>query len=178
MPSAGSALAPVANLRRRMSIRATGVRPRRSTSSVAASGGAGGVLGPPSVSAGGAAHIQLLSIPQLDAIQRTLRILDVRLQHVQSNGPARSQPAGKQLHGTVEVSRPSVHTHTHTHTQREREREQNVGFCPSLGLDGLVSVAVSLSRPHVWATSPSQTSGHTTVLGPKLCSRIRRFRSI
>ena len=34
---------------------------------------------------GGAAHIQLLSIPQLDAIQRTLRILDVRLQHVQSN---------------------------------------------------------------------------------------------
>ena len=120
VPSAGSALAPVANLRRRMSIRATGVRPRRSTSSVAASGGAGGVLGPPSVSAGGAAHIQLLSIPQLDAIQRTLRILDVRLQHVQSNGPARSQPAGKQLHGTVEVSRPSVHTHT----ERERERAE------------------------------------------------------
>jgi len=31
------------------------------------------------------ANIQLLSIPQLDVIQRTLKILDVRLQHVQSN---------------------------------------------------------------------------------------------
>lgn len=29
--------------------------------------------------------IQLLSIPQMDAIQRTLRIMDVRLQHVQNN---------------------------------------------------------------------------------------------
>ena len=83
--SAGSALAPASNLRRRMSIRATGIRPRRSTSSVAQSGGPGGVLSPPSMSGGGASHIQLLSIPQLDAIQRTLRILDVRLQHVQSN---------------------------------------------------------------------------------------------
>jgi len=82
--SSGSAVAPASNLRRRMSIRTTGVRPRRSTSSVAQSGGPGGVLGPPSVSGGGA-QIQLLSIPQLDAIQRTLRILDVRLQHVQSN---------------------------------------------------------------------------------------------
>jgi len=33
----------------------------------------------------GTAHVQLLSVPQLDSIQRTLRILDVRLQHVQSN---------------------------------------------------------------------------------------------
>ena len=82
--STGSALAPASNLRRRMSIRTTGVRPRRSTSSVAQSGLPGGGLGSPSV-AGGASHIQLLSIPQLDAIQRTLRILDVRLQHVQSN---------------------------------------------------------------------------------------------
>jgi len=81
----GSAVAAASNLRRRMSIRATtGVRPRRSTSSVAQSGGPGGGFHPPSVS-GGAAQIQLLSIPQLDAIQRTLRILDVRLQHVQSN---------------------------------------------------------------------------------------------
>ena len=63
-----------------MSIRATGVRPRRSTSSVAPSGGPSTPL-----AAGGASQIQLLSIPQLDAIQRTLRILDVRLQHVQSN---------------------------------------------------------------------------------------------
>ena len=30
-------------------------------------------------------QIQLLSIPQIDAIQRTLRIMDVRLQHVQNN---------------------------------------------------------------------------------------------
>ena len=30
-------------------------------------------------------QIQLLSLPQLDQIQRTLKILDVRLQHVQSN---------------------------------------------------------------------------------------------
>jgi len=34
---------------------------------------------------GGQPAVQLLSIPQLDAIQRILRILDVRLQHVQSN---------------------------------------------------------------------------------------------
>lgn len=33
----------------------------------------------------GTPHVQLLSVPQLDSIQRTLRILDVRLQHVQSN---------------------------------------------------------------------------------------------
>jgi hypothetical protein len=31
------------------------------------------------------AVVQLVSLPQLDSIQRTLRILDVRLQHVQSN---------------------------------------------------------------------------------------------
>ena len=29
--------------------------------------------------------VQLLSIPQLDAIQRSLKLLDVRLQHVQNN---------------------------------------------------------------------------------------------
>lgn len=34
---------------------------------------------------GGQPQVQLLSIPQLDAIQRTLRILDVRLQHIQNN---------------------------------------------------------------------------------------------
>jgi hypothetical protein len=33
----------------------------------------------------GQPQIQLLSIPQLDAIQRSLKLLDVRLQHVQSN---------------------------------------------------------------------------------------------
>jgi DNA-binding FrmR family transcriptional regulator len=33
----------------------------------------------------GNALVQLVSLPQLDSIQRTLRILDVRLQHVQSN---------------------------------------------------------------------------------------------
>ena len=33
----------------------------------------------------GVSAVQLLSLPQLDAIQRSLRILDVRLQHVQSN---------------------------------------------------------------------------------------------
>ena len=34
---------------------------------------------------GGAPPVQLLSIPQLDAIQRSLKLLDVRLQHIQSN---------------------------------------------------------------------------------------------
>ena len=45
----------------------------------------GGVGGGGSSAGSGPSQIQLLSIPQLDAIQRTLRILDVRLQHVQSN---------------------------------------------------------------------------------------------
>ena len=59
-------------LRRRMSMRG-GSRPNRSRR--------------PSVSphqqpAG--TQVQLLSIPQLDAIARTLRLLDVRLQHIQS----------------------------------------------------------------------------------------------
>ena len=31
------------------------------------------------------AQVQLISIPQLDAIQRCLKLLDVRLQHVQSS---------------------------------------------------------------------------------------------
>ena len=34
---------------------------------------------------GGNAQVQLLSIPQLDAIQRSLKLLDVRLQHIQTN---------------------------------------------------------------------------------------------
>jgi len=33
----------------------------------------------------GPPQIQLLALPQLDSIQRTLKILDVRLQHVQNN---------------------------------------------------------------------------------------------
>ncbi len=33
---------------------------------------------------GGPPQVQLLSIPQLDAIQRSLKLLDVRLQHIQS----------------------------------------------------------------------------------------------
>ena len=58
------------NLRRRMSIRpGGGLRPARARR--------------PSVGTG-AAQVQLLSIPQLDAIQRSLKLLDVRLQHVQS----------------------------------------------------------------------------------------------
>ena len=32
-----------------------------------------------------AAAVQLLSLPQLDAMQRTLKLLDVRMQHVQAN---------------------------------------------------------------------------------------------
>lgn len=71
-------------LRRRMSVRTAAARQRRSTSSTSP---AIGPLAPqpPSCSSGAATQIQLLSIPQLDSIQRTLRILDVRLQHVQSN---------------------------------------------------------------------------------------------
>ena len=38
----------------------------------------------PSMQSGGP-PVQLLSIPQLDAIQRSLKLLDVRLQHIQSN---------------------------------------------------------------------------------------------
>ena len=57
----------------------------------------GGVISPanrqirpmPSIcsnSASAGSHpVQLLSMPQLDVIQRTLKILDVRLQHVQTN---------------------------------------------------------------------------------------------
>ena len=43
----------------------------------APAGGPGQAAGPP--------QIQLLALPQLDSIQRTLKILDVRLQHVQNN---------------------------------------------------------------------------------------------
>lgn len=58
-------------LRRRMSLR-PGANPRPSR--------------PRRPSVGqGQPQIQLLSIPQLDAIQRSLKLLDVRLQHVQSN---------------------------------------------------------------------------------------------
>ena len=39
---------------------------------------------PPSVGGEGGTQIQLLQIPQLDAISRTLRLVDVRLQHIQA----------------------------------------------------------------------------------------------
>ena len=59
------------NMRRRMSLRpGSGLRPARNRR--------------PSVGQN-QPQVQLLSIPQLDAIQRSLKLLDVRLQHVQSN---------------------------------------------------------------------------------------------
>ena len=39
----------------------------------------------PAPGQGGPPQIQLLALPQLDSIQRTLKILDVRLQYVQNN---------------------------------------------------------------------------------------------
>ena len=57
---------------RRQSLRPAGRTQLRSSSSSSTSAAAG-------------AHIQLLSIPQLDVIQRSLKILDVKLQHVQTN---------------------------------------------------------------------------------------------
>ena len=73
-PSGGAPLPS----KRRLSLRSSALAARsgRSRPSPSVSGSAGG---------GGGGQIQLLSIPQLDAIQRTLRILDVRLQHVQNN---------------------------------------------------------------------------------------------
>ena len=85
------------NWRRRLSI-----RPGSAGGGAGGAGGGGGASGVgvgmglgaggggvarrrrPSVSPG-QAQVQLISIPQLDAIQRTLKLLDVRLQHVQSN---------------------------------------------------------------------------------------------
>ena len=67
------------SLRRRMSIR---------PGSSGGLGGGGGVRpmrGRRPSFTGGAPQVQLLSIPQLDAIQRSLKLLDVRLQHIQSN---------------------------------------------------------------------------------------------
>ena len=52
-----------------------GNRPMRSRRPSFQGGGPGG---------GGPPQVQLLSIPQLDAIQRSLKLLDVRLQHIQS----------------------------------------------------------------------------------------------
>lgn len=70
-------------LRRRPSLRPSGGGPKPVTRSrrpsITATGSAVGGAG------GGAAHVQLLSMPQLDAMQRTLRLLDVRMQHVQSS---------------------------------------------------------------------------------------------
>ena len=71
---------PTANLRRRPSMKPSSaskppVRSRRP--SITATGS--------TVTPGGAAQVQLLSMPQLDAMQRTLRLLDVRMQHVQSS---------------------------------------------------------------------------------------------
>jgi hypothetical protein len=56
----------------------------RCTSSVSG-GGAGGATSAAANASTPNAVVQLVSLPQLDSIQRTLRILDVRLQHVQSN---------------------------------------------------------------------------------------------
>jgi len=39
---------------------------------------------PPTLSASSTSAIHLMSIPQIDAIQRTLRLMDVRLQHIQT----------------------------------------------------------------------------------------------
>lgn len=47
--------------------------------------GGGIVSSAASTAASTNAIVQLMSLPQLDSIQRTIRILDVRLQHVQSN---------------------------------------------------------------------------------------------
>ena len=73
--STGSSLVPPpppgSALRRRQSFRGgNAVRPHKARR--------------PSVGQG-QPQVQLLSIPQLDAIQRSLKLLDVRLQHVQSN---------------------------------------------------------------------------------------------
>lgn len=70
-------------MKRRPSLRPSGGgvvksanRSRRPSAS-ALSGVPGGISSP--------AHVQLLSLPQLDAVQRTLRLLDVRMQHVQTS---------------------------------------------------------------------------------------------
>ena len=64
---------------RRMSI-----RPGSNSSNVASNSRSGHRGRRPSVGQGNA-QVQLLSIPQLDAIQRSLKLLDVRLQHIQTN---------------------------------------------------------------------------------------------
>ena len=64
---------PGSNRQRRMSIRPGAGNPARP-----------GRGRRPSVGQGNA-QVQLLSIPQLDAIQRSLKLLDVRLQHIQTN---------------------------------------------------------------------------------------------
>lgn len=56
-------------------------RNRRSFSSASGGGGHQGASG----GGGPQGNVQLISLPQIDAIQRSLKLLDVRLQHVQSN---------------------------------------------------------------------------------------------
>ena len=93
----GSSSVTTTRLRRRMSMRPGSVfgagggvggggggtvgnmRPSRSRRPSFQGGGGGGGPG-----GGGPPQVQLLSIPQLDAIQRSLKLLDVRLQHIQS----------------------------------------------------------------------------------------------
>jgi hypothetical protein len=70
------------NARRRMSLRPgsstgrSGRNPRKQL---------GGPMGGPGGCGPVAAAVQLLSLPQLDGMQRTLKLLDVRMQHVQAN---------------------------------------------------------------------------------------------
>lgn len=69
------------NVRRRMSLRpgSTGRSGRNPRKQLGGPAGGPGGCGP------AAAAVQLLSLPQLDGMQRTLKLLDVRMQHVQAN---------------------------------------------------------------------------------------------
>ena len=95
--SSGGGHVTTTRLRRRMSMRpgsavfgggggggggtVGNMRPMRSRRPSFQGGGGGG---PGGGGGGGPPQVQLLSIPQLDAIQRSLKLLDVRLQHIQS----------------------------------------------------------------------------------------------
>ena len=79
--------------------------------------------------------MQLLSIPQLDAIQRSLKLLDVRLQHVQSAAKDDEKTKDdighiRKVHVEIRLGREVLEVN------QKVPRQKNIVWCVSLSLEG------------------------------------------